>query len=85
MRDIQVDHLDEFTVNQIEFSLLQMRLKFEFAMPKVHAFGHYNMNSTLVNGFELWGQGPFDVTAHSTLLHSFIQLLKYNVRHSVCI
>lgn len=61
-----MDHLDEFTVNEIEFNLLLMRLKFSFTMPKVRAVGHYNMSSTLVDGFELWGQGPFEIIAHST-------------------
>lgn len=63
-----MDHLDEFTVNQIEFNFLQMRLKFDFTMPKVHVSGHYNMSSML-DGFHLWGQGPFEVIAHSMLHH----------------
>lgn len=61
LQDIQVDNLNEFVVDNIDFSLLRLKLDFGFTLPKTVMTGLYNVTGEYLNRIKLWGNGPFSV------------------------
>lgn len=78
MQNIKVENLNEFQVNKIDFDLVGMRLNITFTLPKARVIGDYNMNFVM-DEVEYWGEGPFEMIAHSTL--HYIQKVSFNLHH----
>lgn len=58
---MQVDNLNEFVVDNIDFSLLRLKLDFSFTLPKTPIKGRYNVTGQYLNRIKLWGNGPFSI------------------------
>lgn len=68
MQDIQVDNLNKFVVDNIDFSLLRLKLEFSFTLPNVAVSGNYNVTGQYLNRIKLWGNGPFLVELNGKLV-----------------
>lgn len=61
LEDIQVDHLNDFVVDNIDFSLLRLKLDFSFRLPELVTVGIYNIDAEYLNRIKLWGNGEFSI------------------------
>lgn len=61
MQDIQVGSLNEFVVDNIDFSLLRLKLDFSFTLPNTVMTGLYDVTGEYLNRIKLWGNGAFSV------------------------
>lgn len=73
LQDIQVDQLNEFVVDNVDFSLLRLKLDFSFRLPELVTVGIYNITAEHLNRIKLWGDGAFVVKLNGKSRFSFSQ------------
>lgn len=65
LKNIVVQNLNQFTINDINFNVLTMRIDFSISFPEISATGKYSINASIAGLTTVEGDGPFDVTVKS--------------------
>lgn len=64
MHNLTVTELDGFVVDYLTFSLFRLRLDYSITLPVVRSTGVYQLNATVLDAFDVWGAGPFEINAY---------------------
>lgn len=64
LQNIHVSNLNEFELDHVDFNMFRLKLEFSFSLPAIAAAGDYNINGTVMEALELWGNGPFQISGH---------------------
>lgn len=65
LRNVRVEGLDGFIINESRLSLLTMRFTFDFVWPQVLATGWYNLNGRFGGLIPIFGNGNFRIDPRS--------------------
>lgn len=65
VKNVVVQNLNKFTINDINFDVLYMRIDFSFNFPEITATGKYSINASITGLTTVEGDGPFEVTVKS--------------------
>ncbi|KAJ6635287.1 hypothetical protein Bhyg_13872 [Pseudolycoriella hygida] len=74
LETVRVDNLNEFVVDNIDFSLLRLKLDFGFTLPNTVLTGRYNITAEYLNRIKLWGDGAFSIKLNDLQLAGSLSL-----------